>query len=167
MIIKKSCGRSKPFAPKKTAVCPNPAARLKHQINRKDTTEKISFLYCPAKLAAETGVQEGIMLVLLHHWITINQEKRRNYYDGTWWTYNSLKELERLLPFWTRSQIRTILESLIKNEFLVKGCFNKWAADRTAWYALSKSGQQLIDRTARRKPEQPFAYSQRRMNCDF
>lgn len=87
-------------------------------------------------LATKYGDREAILLQNFIYWIAKNAANGKNYHDGRYWTYNSVAALGLLFPFWTTSQLRTILGSLIKQGCLIEGNYNEQKYDRTKWYAL-------------------------------
>ncbi len=87
-------------------------------------------------LATKYGDREAILLQNFIYWIAKNAANGKNYHDGRYWTYNSVAALGLLFPFWTTSQLRTILGSLIRQGCLVEGNYNEQKYDRTKWYAL-------------------------------
>ena len=97
------------------------------------------------KVAVEVGVNAAIVLENFKFWINKNIANNKHYYDGEYWTYNSIKAFEILFPFWSSKQIRTILNKLIDNGYLNTGNYNKSPYDRTLWYSFtsksSKSGE--------------------------
>ena len=96
------------------------------------------------ELAKRYGDREAIMLQNFIYWIAKNVANGKHFYDGRYWTYNTVAALVRLFPFWTTSQVRTILSSLIKQGCLVEGNYNERGYDRTKWYALSDEFSKCI-----------------------
>jgi len=90
------------------------------------------------EVAKKYGVNESIMLNNFIFWIKKNIANNSNNYDDNWWTFNSARALKDLFPFWSESQIRRILKSLIEQGVLIEGNYNKMPYDRTKWYAISK-----------------------------
>ena len=88
-------------------------------------------------VAAVYGVDESIVLYNLEHWIRHNEANRKHFYKGRTWTYNSVEAFSKLFPFWSKGQIRRILNSLEKQNAIMVDNFNENATDRTLWYALS------------------------------
>lgn len=86
--------------------------------------------------AVDYGVDEAIMLYNFKFWINKNIANSKNYFDGRYWTYNSINAFSKLFPFWSKKQIIRILNSLIKKGVLITGNYNKIGYDRTKWYAL-------------------------------
>ena len=89
-----------------------------------------------AKEAMKYGVDEALMINNFRYWIAKNKVNEKHFYDGRYWTYNSHKALSELMPFWSEKQIRRILDSLIKQNVIMKGNYNKMFYDRTSWYAF-------------------------------
>ena len=95
-------------------------------------------------LASKYGVNEAIMLNNFIYWIAKNEANGKHFYDGRYWTYNSVVAMEKLYPFWTTSQIRTIIASLVRQGVLLKGNYNEKPYDRTVWYALTDEFRKCI-----------------------
>ena len=94
-------------------------------------------------IAKEYGVNEAIMINNFVFWIAKNKANGKNQHDGHSWTFNSKRAYKILFPFWSDSQIKTILNNLIKKEVLIKGNYNKIAYDRTLWYAFKSENKFL------------------------
>ena len=89
-------------------------------------------------VAKATGnVSDAIVLENIRFWTLKNKSNGRNFHDGRYFTYNTMEAWSQLYGFWTARQIRTILERLEKNGWIVTGVYNKEPFDRTKWYALS------------------------------
>lgn len=88
-------------------------------------------------LAARYGVNEAIMLNNFIYWIAKNEANGKHFHDGRYWTYNSIAAMEKLYPFWSTSQIRTAIGSLVRQGVLLKGNYNEKPYDRTVWYGLT------------------------------
>lgn len=90
-----------------------------------------------ASAAKKFGVFEAILLYNLIFWIAKNEANGKHFHDGRYWTYNSVAAFEKLFPFWTRKQIRGVLDSLEKQGVIMKGNYNEQKYDRTCWYAFT------------------------------
>ena len=90
-------------------------------------------------LAEQYGVEEAIMIANLMYWIRKNEANGKHYHDGRYWTYNSIEAFVSLFPFWSKKQIRRILQSLVDKEVIVLGNYNSSTYDRTTWYAFGNS----------------------------
>lgn len=89
------------------------------------------------EVASRFGVNEAIMIYNLAYWIRKNEANGKHLHDGRYWTYNSVKAFAELFPFWTKAQVRRILESLVEKGVIVTGNYNEDGRDRTIWYAFS------------------------------
>ena len=87
-------------------------------------------------VAKEYGVNEAILITNLQFWIRKNQANDKNFYDGRYWTYNSIKAWQELFPFWTEKTIRTIINHLIEKGIIMTSNYNQSKYDRTLWYAF-------------------------------
>lgn len=86
-------------------------------------------------IAAQVGCNAAVIYQNLFYWAEKNAANGRHFYDGRWWTYNSVSAFADLFPYLTGKQIRTALEKLETSGLIISGCFNKSAYDRTKWYS--------------------------------
>lgn len=88
--------------------------------------------------AVQHGLEKAVILYNLRFWLTVNKAagKEKHYHDGKWWTYNTAKALENLMPFFNRRSISRWLSELERDGVLLSGVFNKVAYDRTKWYTI-------------------------------
>ncbi len=82
------------------------------------------------------GVNEAIMIKNLQFFITANANRGQNFHEGRFWTYDKLQDFPKHFPYWSIRQVRTTIDSLIKQNVIIKGEFNKNKFLRTQWYAF-------------------------------
>lgn len=87
------------------------------------------------------GVDEAIMIRNLQFFITANANRGHNFREGRYWTYDKLEDFTNHFPYWSMKQVRRILASLISQEVIIKGEFNKFWCNRTQWYAFKNQDQ--------------------------
>ena len=87
-----------------------------------------------AHVAAVYGFEEAVFLDSIIFWYRTNKAENRNFRDGRWWTYNSIKAFEEVFPWWSAKQIRRIAGSCREQGALIAGEFNKDRRDRSLWY---------------------------------
>ena len=87
--------------------------------------------------AQRYGVGESILLHNFQYWIRYNRGNEKNFHDGNWWTFNSVKSFSEMFPFWSNDKIRRLIKSLINQNVLLTGNYNKKGYDRTIWYAIN------------------------------
>lgn len=92
------------------------------------------------QIAKEYGVNAAIIFQNLAYWIEHNRANETNFYDGRYWTYNSVRAFTELFPYLTDKQIRGALKKLEEGGMILVGNYNKSAYDRTRWYALAEKG---------------------------
>jgi len=92
-----------------------------------------------AEVAKKIGIDEAIMLNHICFWCSQNKKNnsQRHLHEGAYWTYFSRRELTEFFGFWSESQVRRILDRLVRYEYLRKGCFNRKGYDKTSWYTPS------------------------------
>jgi hypothetical protein len=86
--------------------------------------------------AKKYGVDEAIMISNFQYWLKKNWANEKHKHNGRTWTYNSVSAFEKMFPYWTGKQIRRILDSLVSQNVLMRGEYNKSVYDRTSWYAF-------------------------------
>lgn len=94
-------------------------------------------------VAVRYGLEEAIFLDVIVHWYRTNQAEGRNFHDGRWWTYNTVKAFDDAFPWWTGKQIRRIIESCKAKGAILIGNYNSDRRDRTAWYSPSDEALEL------------------------
>lgn len=97
-------------------------------------------------IAKEYGPIEAILLDSIYYWIEHNKANDRHFYDGKYWTYNSIKAFEKLFPYLSTKRIRTALSKLKEYDLIEAGNYNKLSYDRTLWYALTEKAKGLCQK---------------------
>lgn len=98
------------------------------------------------EIAKEYGLKEAILMNHLWFWIEKNKANEIHYYDGTYWTYNSVKAFNKLFPYLSESQINNTLKELKDKGIIQTGNYNKSSYDRTMWYAFTKMGISIMQK---------------------
>ena len=89
------------------------------------------------EVAKKYGADCATIIHNFAFWQKKNQENEKNCHDGCYWTYNSVKALEKLFPWLSIDQIRRCLKKLELNGAIKSGYFNKVNYDRTKWYTIT------------------------------
>ena len=95
-------------------------------------------------LAKEFGIEEAIFIDEIQHQIKKNRLNERNFHDGRYWTYNSLKAYVETFPYLNAGKIKRVINNLVDKGILMKGNFNTNQYDRTCWYAFTDFGLSII-----------------------
>ena len=106
-------------------------------------------------IASKFDVNTAIFLQNIAFWIQKNIANKKNFYQGRYWTYNSIAAYKILFPYWTVSQIRTVITNCIKFGLIIEGDQNKANYDKTKWYALTDAGLKLFDLNMNEKENIP------------
>jgi len=89
------------------------------------------------ELAKRIGLNEAIVLQQIHYWLEVNRKTHKNFIDGRYWTYNSMRNWhENDFSFWSFNTVQRTFSSLEKKGFLVTGNYNKQSFDHTKWYSI-------------------------------
>lgn len=96
------------------------------------------------EIASKYGILEAILIKNIYYWIQKNKANDKHFYNGRYWTYNSVKAFQELFPYASIKKIRNALDRLEEKEIILKGNYNQNTYDRTLWYALTDEGLALI-----------------------
>lgn len=100
-------------------------------------------------IAKEYGMAAAVLLNNIEHWSRYNEVNRKNFHEGKYWVFNSIKAFEELFPYLTWRQIQYALKKLIDGGIIITGNFNESAYDRTLWYALTDYGKAVLGENRR------------------
>lgn len=95
-------------------------------------------------IAIKYGVNVAIILENMNYWIKKNEANDKHFYEGKYWTYNSIKGFEKLFPYWGKDKIYRVLKKAEDLGLIIKGNYNKLSYDRTTWYAFSESAESIF-----------------------
>lgn len=87
-------------------------------------------------IAEKVGINAAVIFYNIQFWIEKNKANEKHFYDGNYWTYNSVKAFSDLFPYLTEKQIRAAISKLEIEGYLTTGNFNKSSYDRTKWYSI-------------------------------
>lgn len=87
------------------------------------------------QLAAEIGLNEAIFISQLQYW-QAKEGVGRVHDDGRKYIKNTLDGWLENFPFWTESQLRRVIKSLLDGGYISRANLNKHGYDRTWWYAV-------------------------------
>ncbi|GJN60490.1 hypothetical protein [Elizabethkingia anophelis] len=102
-------------------------------------------------LAQKLSIEAAIIFHNICYWIEKNKANRRHFYEGRFWTYNSVTAFSELFPYMSRHAINKALKDLESEGYLVSGNFNESSYDRTKWFSanqqfhLSKNGNGMCE----------------------
>lgn len=98
------------------------------------------------EIAKEYGMLPAVLLNHLWYWIEHNRANDKNYYDGEYWTFNSIKAFEELFPYASQRQIQTALKKLKDGRIIKTGNYNKLTYDHTTWYTFTDFGKSIMQK---------------------
>ena len=97
-------------------------------------------------IAVKYGIIEAILLNNIQIWLEKNKANNVNYYDGSYWTYNSIKAFNTLFPYCSERQIQNALKHLKEENVIKTGNYNTSTYDRTLWYAFTEKGISIMQK---------------------
>lgn len=108
-----------------------------------------------SKIAKEYGINIAVILDKLHFWIDYNKANNVNFYDGRYWTFNSMEAWSKQIDFMTINTIRRTLEKMEKEGLIVTGNYNTSKYDRTKWYALTDKANSFFENSQNHLAKMP------------
>ncbi|HRT84538.1 MAG TPA: hypothetical protein P5523_07870 [Bacteroidales bacterium] len=95
-------------------------------------------------IAKEVGVISAIIANNIKFWIDKNIANRKHFINGRYWTYNSITALQELFDYLSPKQIRSAIDRLVAEGYLVKGDFSENRFNRPTWYSLEDKYYETI-----------------------
>jgi hypothetical protein len=89
------------------------------------------------EVACDLDVNCAIILSNIQYWVFKNATNRKHLYEGRYWSYNSASAYSEQFRWLSERQIRTCLNKLIENHYILDANYNTNNWDRTKWYALT------------------------------
>lgn len=93
------------------------------------------------ELAVKYGINEAILISHFAGWIKYNKRQEVNFKDGRTWTYQSKKQIQASLPFFSYESVKYYCEKLVEQGVLVTANYNKSKIDKTLWYAFANEDE--------------------------
>lgn len=90
------------------------------------------------EVAIKYGIAEAILLKHICFWCLKNREGQKNFHNGTYWMYYTLKDFQNKFCYLKPSKIRSALAKLEQEGLIITGNFNTEGMDRTKWYAATE-----------------------------
>ena len=95
-------------------------------------------------IAKEYGLAEAILFYNIAFWEKQNRLNQHNYFDGRYWTYNTLKAYAGLFYFISEATIKRALKHLKDEGLILVGNFDEDKFSRTNYYTLSDKGVDIL-----------------------
>ena len=83
-------------------------------------------------LAQKIGLNEAVMLQQIHYWLVSSQHEK----EGRKWVYNTYRDWQLQLPFWSERTIKRSIKSLEDQGYLLSANYNRLKMDKTKWYSI-------------------------------
>lgn len=95
-------------------------------------------------IAADYGIPEAIFLCNIYFWVKQNTLNKHNYFEGRYWTYNSLSAYTGLFPYMSKSTIQRAIKHLKDEGLILAGNFNNDRFNHTNYYTLTEKGLSVV-----------------------
>lgn len=87
-------------------------------------------------VAADVGINAAVVFYNICFWVEENHANRRNFINGKYWTYNTVKALHTIFPEMTGKQIEYALKKLKDGGYVESAILSEDTRDRTNWYTV-------------------------------
>lgn len=120
-------------------------------------------------LARELGLNEALVLQQINYWIEINKKSGRNYHDGKYWTYNSIRAWQANdFDYMSVDTVKRTFNKLEKAGFILVANYNKDPRDKTKWYTINNEKlEELYAEMNRRKVEEEIRVREENLNSEL
>ncbi|PLR95737.1 conserved phage C-terminal domain-containing protein [Bacillus sp. T33-2] len=95
-------------------------------------------------LAKKIGLNEALFLQQVHYWLVRSSHE----IEGEKWIYNTYKDWQDQLSFWSESTIKRTIKSLEDKGYLISGNWNRLKLDKTKWYSIDYKKVEALDMAA-------------------
>lgn len=95
-------------------------------------------------IATDYGIPEAIFLCNIYFWVKQNTLNKHNYFEGRYWTYNSLSAYTGLFPYMSKSTIQRAIKHLKDEGLILAGNFNNDRFNHTNYYTLTEKGLSVV-----------------------
>lgn len=97
------------------------------------------------EMATTIGLEESIILQHLYYWCYGNSDNKEMKKDGYIWVYLSRKKIANKYPYISEGKIKSVMNKLKDNGYILISNYNKLAIDKTNWYALTDKAYKLFN----------------------
>lgn len=101
--------------------------------------------YFNIDLAVKLGVEKAVFLHNLYYWLQKNAANNINFFDGSYWTYNTKKAYTEIFPYMSYDKIKRIVNDLREDGIIKTGCYGKDKMNHTLWYAFTDCGLKTLE----------------------
>jgi hypothetical protein len=115
-------------------------------------------------LAVKYGTNESLFLTNLCFWIEKNKANRVHCHDGHYRVYNTMEAWTELFPYFSKDQIRHLINKMKSRRILLVGVYNRIHYDRTQWYSVSDEVMELY--LGRFRKEEPGQGGEQRKDAE-
>lgn len=112
------------------------------------------------EIATDVGVEAAVLYQNIQYWCEKNRHNEKNFHDGYYWTYNSVKAFCEMFPYMSKDTISRNLKKLEERGYIKTGVFNEVGFDRTKWFADVRSQDSKMQDCISEKCEMDLAKMQ-------
>lgn len=120
-------------------------------------------------IAIRFGINSAAVYNHLCYWIRHNRIQGKNIREEKCWTYQTIEDMQKYLPYLSYKQIRDSLDRLVDADLVIKGNFNSTKMDRKSWYSTTSDSYlsdlpPILTENTQVPEKEPFAL-QGKCNC--
>ncbi len=95
-------------------------------------------------VAADVGINAAVLFYNICYWVEENTTNDRNFINGKYWTYNTIKALQTMFPEMTKNQIEYALKKLKDNGYIESAALSEDTRDRTNYYTVCDTDKWIL-----------------------
>lgn len=121
--------------------------------------------YFSASVASKLrDINLAIIVNHLNYWINRNKNENKNFIEGKYWTYQTIKYIAEKYSYYSEHQVKRFLRKLIDKKVLIRRNFNKEKFDKTSWYTFTDEFKKFLDENEKTSKKNDGAKSNKRKN---
>lgn len=94
-------------------------------------------------IACLYGVNEALVLDYIYDDVITNTVRRKNYFEGKYWTSKSISAFADEFPYMSEKTIKRVLNHLIAEKLIVKGRFAP--LNGANYYTITEQAENLLE----------------------
>lgn len=93
------------------------------------------------------NVNAAILLSSLCYWVKYNENHKKNFHDGKYWTFNSVEKFSKYYPYLSNGQIRFALDTLRKKGIVDTANYNPHPYLHSLWYSPNPEAMEIYNQS--------------------
>lgn len=96
-------------------------------------------------VAMDVGVNAAVIFYNICYWVEENSANKRNFINGKYWTYNTIKAFQSLFPEMSYNQIQYALKKLEEKKYIESAYLNDDPYKRIKYYTVCDAQSWIME----------------------